>query len=424
MDGESAKENTRKKLPCEAKVSLNCCKEFSFVAQYFHLRIHNSMRSPRRISRRRSKSRGKQTRPPNVHEWSRRSVHNGVENKVKREMIHPRPSATIDLSRTGDVLRGGSEQAKDMYKKLHWEGNTSYKAAVNTKVFPLDILIVERVKPAESFFVNDPRYARVTSTYRLISSSCIVCDNTGSIICVFVTRKALPTLQHLSVQARIAQQNAVDNLVARHSFAVGGDYARDPEYRDKVQNMQVRMKGTIWNDGLQTYTSATPGWQGKYFTQYFRRRPESNIVPFALPYVGMYAAEKLVVPSIGEERLRLCTESKLPCALAGVGCDLMPATQVGISQDFSVRTHADSCVSGVTETIFWANKNLPNLRFAVTSVKIQFDIGKQECILFQKGNEMHGTVPGGSGSCGLVLISKRNTLYHFRKNDTFTNRTG
>lgn len=310
-----------------------------------------------------------------------------------------------------------------MYRRLHWEGNDSSPEAVNTRRFPLDILVVKRVRPAESFMVNDPGYARVTSTYRRISSSCIVCDEAGSIVCVFVTSDALPALNSLSTQARTAQQDAAEHLIARHSFAVGGDYARDPEYREKVKNMQVRMKGTIWNDGLQTYTSATPGWQGKYFTQYFRRRPASDPVPFALPYVGMYAVEKLVVPAIAEERLRLCEASRLPPALSGVPCALMPATQVGISRDFSVRTHADSCVSGVTETIFWANRSLPNLRFAVTSVQLQFDIGKKECILFQKGNEMHGTVPGGLGSCGLVLISKRNTLYHFRKNDIFTNRT-
>lgn len=276
-----------------------------------------------------------------------------------------------------------------MYKRLHWEGNTSHRAAVNTRQFPLDILIVQRVRPPESFFVDDPRYNRVTSRYRLISSSCIVCDETGSIICVFVTKRALPTLSSLSAHARVAQTGANTNLVARHSFAVGGDYARAPAYREKVKNMQLRMKGTMWNDGLQTYTSATPGWQGKYFTQYFRRRPGSDIVAFALPYVGMYATEKLVVPAIAEERLRLCEKSQLPCALTGVPCHLMAATQVGISQDFSVKTHADSCVSGVTETIFWANRNLPNLRFAVTSVEIQFDIGKQECILFQKNFATH-----------------------------------
>ena len=327
------------------------------------------------------------------------------------------------IPRDEDVLKGGSEEARHMYAKLHWEGNTSDKKAVNTTQFPLDILIVERVKPAASFFVDDPNYKRVTNRYRLISSSCIVCDRNGSIVCVFVTKRSLPSLHHLSQQAHTAQDEAVDNLVARHSFAVGGDYARDPGYKEKMQSMHLRMQGTIWNDGIQTYTSATPGWQGKYFTQYFRRRPDSNIVPFALPYVGMYSVEKQVAPAIGEERIRLCQQSNLPCALAGVPCDLMAATQVGISKDFSVKTHADSCVSGVTETIFWANKNLKNLRFAVTSIQIQFDIGKQECILFQKGNEMHGTVPGGKGSCGLVLISKRNTLYHFQKNDSFTNRT-
>ena len=39
-----------------------------------------------------------------------------------------------------------------------------------------------------------------------------------------------------------------------------------------------------------------------------------------------------------------------------------------------------------------------------------------------KGNEMHGTVPAGPGSCGLVLISKRNTLRRFDRGG-YTDRT-
>ena len=35
------------------------------------------------------------------------------------------------------------------------------------------------------------------------------------------------------------------------------------------------------------------------------------------------------------------------------------------------------------------------------------------CMLFLKGNEMHGTVPGTKG-IGLVVTSKRNSLYHYR----------
>ena len=61
-------------------------------------------------------------------------------------------------------------------------------------------------------------------------------------------------------------------------------------------------------------------------------------------------------------------------------------------------------------------------RFAVTSLEIAFDIGERPVILFQKGNEMHGTVPGPTGSCGLVLISKRNTLQQFERNG-YTDRT-
>lgn len=370
------------------------------------------------------KPRAEMTRPPNVHMWSRREGGGFGDVRLRTEMVEPAVAQTMDnLTSRDNVLSGGSDEAKEMYGKLHWDGNTSTEPAVNTKDFPLDVLVVKRVKRAESFFVNDPQYESVTRSYRLLDQSCIVCDENGSILCVFVTKQALPSLGLLYVQAKKAQEEAEANLVARHSFAVGGDYTRDASYRDKMQNMHVRMKGTIWNDGLQTYTSATPGWQGKYFTQYFKRRPGSDVIPFALPYVGMYLTETAVVPAIAEERMRLHNNKRLPSALPGVHASLMPATQVGMSRDFSVRTHADSCVSGVTETIFWANRDLPNLRFAVTSAEIQFDIGRQECILFQKGNEMHGTVPGGPGSCGLVLISKRNTLYHFKESDSFTNRT-
>ena len=136
---------------------------------------------------------------------------------------------------------------------------------------------------------------------------------------------------------------------------------------------------------------------------------------FALPYVSMYAVEEAVVPAVADARKKLLTTAKLPCAFPGIPCSLMPATQVGISEHFSVRTHADSCISAVTETIFWANRGVRGARFAVTSLEIVFDIGTRPCILFQKGNEMHGTVPGPRGSCGLVLISKRNTLQQFER---------
>jgi len=351
--------------------------------------------------------------PPKTDPWSRRDA----QPVDVTEMVQPKPGATMDHHK--GFLKGGSAEARAMYQKLHWEGNNSELPPVNTTDFPLDILVVNRSK-AQSFEADDPQYAEVTSKYPLISSSCIVCDTKGSIINVFLTQETLPTLRELSAQAHVAQTDAEKNLKPKESFAVGGNYS-DPAHREKQQDTGAQMNGTLRNDGLQTWGS--PQWPGKQFTQYFKRRPGSDIKPFALPFVGMYAAEKLVVPAIGDERLRLSQEKQLPSALAGVPSHLMPATMVGISKDFSVKTHRDSCSSGVTETIFWANRDLPDLRFAVTSVRLQFDIGKQECVLFQKGSEEHGTVPGGMGSCGLVLITKRNTLSHFDKDDAYTNRT-
>ena len=150
------------------------------------------------------------------------------------------------------------------------------------------------------------------------------------------------------------------------------------------------------------------------YTQFFRRARVGHDAVRA-PYTSMYAVERAVVPAVAAARRTLLRTAGLPCAFPRVPCDMMPATQVGISEHFAVKTHADSCISCVTESIFWANRGVRNGRFAVTSLEIAFDIGTQPCMLFQKGNEMHGTVPGARGSCGLVLISKRNTLQQFER---------
>ena len=343
---------------------------------------------------------------------------------VRRETVRIAGSMRRDSVTTPGlcVVRGGTPEAREWYSKLVWDTNDSPGPPVDVARYPLDVVIATRVRTPQQFFVDDPAYQRTARTYRLIRNSCIVCDPRGSVMAVFVTATAIPQMHRVARQAREALEEAKRDLKARHSFAVGGDYTRDPDYRDKRANMQRRMDGTIWNDGLQTYTSATPGWGGMYFTQYFKRRPGSDLTKFALPYTGMYAIEAAVVPAVAEERLRLLSDSRLPCAFPGVPCAMMPATQVGISEHFAVRTHADSCVSCVTESIFWANHNVRNGRFAVTSLELAFDIGSQPCMLFQKGNEMHGTVPGARGSCGLVLITKRNTVQQFERR-AYTDRT-
>lgn len=364
--------------------------------------------------------------PPGVHEWSCRHTTTVDAEAVRRAAIEPsplarRPSGALD--RRAGVIPGGSAEARAIYPRLFWATNDSDRPAVDWHAYPLDIVVVERQRAPRQFFVDDPDYRATARRYRLLSQSCIVCDPNGSIMNVFVTSDDMPSLGPLATQARAALARAKTDLVPRHSFAVGGDYARDPAYRDKLAAMHVRMAGTIWNDGLQTYTSATPGWGGMYFTQYFRRRPATDLTAFALPYVGMYNVERAVVPAVADARATLLRRARLPCAFPGLPCAAMPATQVGISEDFAVKTHADSCISSVTETIFWANRGVRGARFAVTSLEIAFDIGSRPCILFQKGNEMHGTVPGPKGSCGLVLISKRNTLQQFERG-AYTDRTG
>lgn len=361
--------------------------------------------------------------PPNVHEWSKRVTVTADAERVQKEMVRPSSFHRISSSPELRMIQGGTPEALEMYPKLFWEKNDSTCPHVNFEKYPLDILIVSRVKKPRTFYADDPEYAAVANEYPLITGSCVVCNAKGSIMNVYLTADDLPSLHDVARQARTALECAKADLKPRHSFAMGGDYShRDPEYGTKMKNMHLRMNGTIWNDGLQTYTSATPGWGGKYFTQYFRRKPGTDLTTFSLPYVGMYNVEADAVPAIADARRTLLHAKEIPSAFPGIPGDWMPATQVGISEHFSVKTHGDSCISAVTETIFWANHGIQGGRFAVTSLEIAFDIGERPVILFQKGNEMHGTVPGPQGSCGLVLISKRNTLQQFERHG-YTDRT-
>jgi hypothetical protein len=308
------------------------------------------------------------------------------------------------------IVRGGTPEAKEWYAKMFWDTNDDQGLPVDVSLYPLDVVIASRVKAPQRFFVNDPEYQATAKTYKLIRNSCIVCDEKGSIMAVFVTASAIPEMHTVAEQGRIALMDAKGDLKPKISFTKGGQYMT---YKDDLEKNNLRMEGSLWNDGLQTYTRPSKVWGGMFFTQYHKRRPKSDMTNFVLPYTGMYAIESAVVPAIARQRLRIISESKLPSAFPGVPHAMMPATQVGISENFSVMTHSDSCSSCVTESIFWANHNVRNGRFAVTSLEIAFDIGSQPCMLFQKGNEMHGTVPGAHGSCGLVLISKRITIQQF-----------
>lgn len=381
-----------------------------------------SWRNPNRV-RSKTSPRVREAPPPKVHEWSRRDAVTVSLPTVKRDAVRITGSMKRDSAASSPggergvrVVRGGTPEAREWYARLYWETNDAPGPPVDTARYPLDVVIVEtRVRKPEKFAVNDPRYQQRTRTYALLKHSCIVCDARGSIMAVFVTATAIPEMRAVARQARVALEEAKRDLKPRETFAVGTDYTRDAAFRFKMKDVGPRMAGSIWNDGLQTYSIPTRAWGGMYFTQYFRRRPHSDLTKFALPYAGMYAVERAVVPAIAQQRLKLMRESELPCAFPGIPGTLVPATQVGISENFAVKTHADSCVNCVTESIFWANVGVRDARFAVTSLEIAFDIGTQPCMLFQKGNEMHGTVPGARGSCGLVLISKRNTLQQFER---------
>jgi hypothetical protein len=324
-------------------------------------------------------------------------------------------------------IAGGSEKARHIYKNMIWEGHdkSNNLPPVNYSKLPLDILVVPRILRASApeYGTSDPKYRSETNKYTLIRDSTIVvtplANKLFGIICVWVNEKAMPILGDARSVARGALQNAELRLKSRTHFATNYQRSQGTNYRP-TQDPKDMFCGKLYNDGLVTYGIPNRKYGGVEWQTYAKRDPAStddDIVKFASPYVMMTATECNAVPQIAKNRLLSAQKAGIPGPFRGLPLPLCAATQVGVSKGFGVKTHADSCVKNVTESIYWANRGLTNHRFAVTSCNICIDIGLRPGILFMKGDEMHGTVPppNGSASCGLVLISKRRCLQSFKR---------
>ena len=131
----------------------------------------------------------------------------------------------------------------------------------------------------------------------------------------------------------------------------------------------------------------------------------------------MAALEQALLPEIAAWRLELARVKELRGVDLGLPLELCAASCVGMSLGFAVRTHRDSCVAGMSETMFWPHRNETTsegetLCFTVTEARLCFDIGTRPALLFTPGQLWHGTVPheGTSKAVGLALISKRRDL--------------
>jgi len=118
-------------------------------------------------------------------------------------------NAMCDTTRTVYRSFNGTVEAQEWYSKMYWDTNDNVGLPVDVKRYPLDVIIVSRVKKPAEFFVNDPNYEKTAKSYRLIRNSCIVCDEKASIMAVFVTAKAIPEMNTVARQARIALEEAI-----------------------------------------------------------------------------------------------------------------------------------------------------------------------------------------------------------------------
>ena len=322
---------------------------------------------------------------------------------IKPRRLSERLKTAIQLA-GGEVLPNVPKK----WENLYWADNPSSAPAV---VPNFDVVVLPRQK-ALKLTCADEAYYDAVDQYLRIDESCVIATRTRKgleIIGVYVTDDS--SLDEVAELREPALAAARAHLRPRDSFASTG---RSFDRKESNSTIVKEMQGTIWNDGLQSYMTLCPKFQGRLFVDYYRRRSDMTdqaASDFARIFVAMYGLEKAVVPAVANFRLKLVDAVGFPEAIPGVPRELLPATCVGISHDFATKTHNDSCVKGMCETIYWPNRDL-SATFAITTVRVCLDIGRRPTLLFMKGNEMHGTAPSRepNGSVGCVLISKSREL--------------
>jgi carbonic anhydrase len=152
---------------------------------------------------------------------------------------------------------------------------------------------------------------------------------------------------------------------------------------------------------------------------YHPRKPEASfdekfLYNLIFSYASLYMLEERYAPAVAKYRLMKAEQVEKAEAIPGVPLKDLPATSLGMSENFASALHDDSGIKGITESIMWSKVGQDKESYFVNDqTKMAFDLSDENSMILIPPKVSHGTANTGEhGGFGFVIITKANLVFN------------
>lgn len=152
---------------------------------------------------------------------------------------------------------------------------------------------------------------------------------------------------------------------------------------------------------------------------YHPRKPEASfdekfLYNLIFSYAALYMLEERYAPAVAKFRLMKAEQVEKAQAIPGVPLKDLPATSLGMSENFASALHDDSGIKGITESIMWSKVGQDKESYFVNDqTKMAFDLSDENAMILIPPKVSHGTANTGEhGGFGFVIITKANLVFN------------
>jgi hypothetical protein len=152
---------------------------------------------------------------------------------------------------------------------------------------------------------------------------------------------------------------------------------------------------------------------------YHPRKPEASfdekfLYNLIFSYAALYMLEERYAPAVAKFRLMKAEQVEKAEAIPGVPLKDLPATSLGMSENFASALHDDSGIKGITESIIWSKVGQDKESYFVNDqTKMAFDLSDENAMILIPPKVSHGTANTGEhGGFGFVIITKANLVFN------------
>jgi hypothetical protein len=341
---------------------------------------------------------------------------------------------------------GASAEAREIRARAVWDTPHPTLAAV-PEALTMDVLVVTQRRPVPDdirMLIHSPEYTteHLATVFPVVETALLVVEAQPhtyfySILSLFLTDKEVPLISEtLGSMATTIHEARVYYPLKEKTWGLGSTGTRLRRWIERqpgTEDLQRRIAGVLKTTSGQYKITRQPelkkyerGYAGMQFNEGWsalgswmkkRRMPGETSGRIVRLMTSMQRLERVLNPVAYARRLEAARTTGFGGMVDGVPISDLAATQVGFSVGFACNGHKDSCLQGISESIFWEWPDTPETTPPHTYSFVNYEAGvlfaisaRRHCLMFQDGRCVHGSLP--KNAIHAQAWSSRGTTYH------------